>query len=71
MAAVSWTLRCWRISISAGVDYALFSAGGAGQRARMPRAPAPAGAIVIDNTSEFRYEDDVPLVVPEVNGAHA
>ena len=31
-----------------------------------PRAAA-AGCIVIDNTSEFRYEDDIPLVVPEVN----
>jgi aspartate-semialdehyde dehydrogenase len=31
-----------------------------------PKAAA-AGCIVIDNTSEFRYEDDIPLVVPEVN----
>lgn len=49
-----------------GVDYALFSAGAAISRAHVPRARA-AGAIVIDNTSEYRYQDDIPLVVPEVN----
>jgi aspartate-semialdehyde dehydrogenase len=48
------------------VDYALFSAGAAVSREHAPRAAA-AGAIVIDNTSEFRYDDDIPLVVPEVN----
>jgi aspartate-semialdehyde dehydrogenase len=47
----------------------LFSAGGEVSREYAPKAAA-AGCIVIDNTSEFRYEDDVPLVVPEVN-AHA
>jgi aspartate-semialdehyde dehydrogenase len=50
------------------VDYALFSAGGSVSREHAPRAAA-AGAIVIDNTSEFRYQDDIPLVVPEVNGS--
>ncbi len=49
-----------------GVDYALFSAGGSISAAHAPRACA-AGAIVIDNTSEFRYRDEFPLVVPEVN----
>ncbi|MBX3699407.1 MAG: aspartate-semialdehyde dehydrogenase [Dokdonella sp.] len=49
-----------------GVDIAFFSAGGAVSRVHAPRAAA-AGAVVIDNTSEFRYEDDVPLVVAEVN----
>ena len=44
----------------------LFSAGGDVSRAYAPKAAA-AGCIVIDNTSEFRYEDDIPLVVPEVN----
>jgi len=48
---------------------ALFSAGAAASREYVPRAVA-AGCIVIDNTGEFRYRDDVPLVVPEVN-AHA
>jgi len=50
----------------AGVDIALFSAGGSISRVHAPRAAA-AGAMVIDNTSCFRYEDDIPLVVPEVN----
>ena len=50
----------------AGCDFALFSAGAAVSREHAPRAAA-AGCIVIDNTSEFRYRDDVPLVVPEVN----
>jgi len=48
------------------VDYALFSAGGAVSEEYAPKAAA-AGAIVIDNTSAFRYHDDIPLVVPEVN----
>jgi len=51
------------------VDYALFSAGGSVSKEYAPKAAA-AGAIVIDNTSAFRYDDDIPLVVPEVN-AHA
>jgi aspartate-semialdehyde dehydrogenase len=46
----------------------LFSAGGEVSREYAPKAAA-AGCIVIDNTSEFRYEDDIPLVVPEVNAA--
>ncbi|HEV7779084.1 MAG TPA: aspartate-semialdehyde dehydrogenase [Luteibacter sp.] len=49
-----------------GVDIAFFSAGGSVSREHAPRAAA-AGAVVIDNTSEFRYEDDIPLVVSEVN----
>jgi len=53
----------------ADVDYALFSAGGSVSKEHAPRAAA-AGAVVIDNTSAFRYDDDIPLVVPEVN-AHA
>jgi len=48
------------------VDLALFSAGAEVSREYAPQAAA-AGCIVIDNTSEFRYQDDVPLVVPEVN----
>ncbi|CAN5220534.1 aspartate-semialdehyde dehydrogenase [soil metagenome] len=50
----------------AGVDLALFSAGGATSKEWAPRFAA-AGAIVIDNSSAFRYDDDVPLVVAEVN----
>ncbi|NVJ60306.1 MAG: aspartate-semialdehyde dehydrogenase [Gammaproteobacteria bacterium] len=44
----------------------LFSAGGSISKEYAPKA-AEAGCIVIDNTSEFRYHDDIPLVVPEVN----
>jgi aspartate-semialdehyde dehydrogenase len=50
-------------------DIGLFSAGGEISREFAPKAAA-AGCIVIDNTSEFRYQPDIPLVVPEVN-AHA
>lgn len=49
-----------------GIDIAFFSAGGSVSKAHAPRAAA-AGAVVIDNTSEFRYQDDIPLVVSEVN----
>jgi aspartate-semialdehyde dehydrogenase len=47
-------------------DFALFCAGAQVSREYVPRAVA-AGCLVIDNTSEFRYQEDVPLVVPEVN----
>ncbi|HEV7715883.1 MAG TPA: aspartate-semialdehyde dehydrogenase, partial [Steroidobacteraceae bacterium] len=47
-------------------DIGLFSAGAEVSREYAPKAAA-AGCIVIDNTSEFRYQDDIPLVVPEVN----
>lgn len=50
----------------AGIDIAFFSAGGKVSKVHAPRAAA-AGAVVIDNTSEFRYDADVPLVVAEVN----
>jgi len=49
-----------------GVDIAFFSAGGSVSRKHAPRAAA-AGAVVIDNTSEFRYQVDIPLVISEVN----
>ena len=49
-----------------GVDIALFSPGAKVSAVHAPRA-AKAGAIVIDNTSQFRMDPDVPLVVPEVN----
>jgi Aspartate-semialdehyde dehydrogenase len=50
----------------AGVDIALFSAGGDISKEYAPKFAA-AGAVVIDNSSAFRYDDDVPLVVSEVN----
>ena len=49
-----------------GVDIALFSAGGSVSEALAPEA-AKRGAVVIDNTSHFRMDPEVPLVVPEVN----
>ena len=48
------------------IDIAFFSAGSSVSQQYAPIA-ANAGAVVIDNTSEFRYIDDIPLVVPEVN----
>ena len=48
------------------IDIALFSAGGDRSREFAPIA-ARAGAVVIDNSSAFRMEEDVPLVIPEVN----
>jgi aspartate-semialdehyde dehydrogenase len=52
-----------------GIDIALFSPGAKVSAVHAPRAAA-AGAVVIDNTSQFRYDPEIPLVVPEVN-AHA
>jgi len=49
-----------------GVDIALFSAGGATSKALAPRF-AEAGAVVVDNSSAWRMDPDVPLVVSEVN----
>jgi aspartate-semialdehyde dehydrogenase len=49
-----------------GTDIALFSAGGKVSAEHAPRAAA-AGTVVVDNTSQFRYDDDIPLVVSEVN----
>jgi aspartate-semialdehyde dehydrogenase len=49
-----------------GIDIALFSAGGDRSRTYAPAA-VEAGAVVIDNSSAFRMNPDVPLVVPEVN----
>jgi aspartate-semialdehyde dehydrogenase len=49
-----------------GVDIALFSAGGSRSREFGPAAAA-AGALVIDNSSAFRMDPEVPLVIPEIN----
>jgi len=48
------------------VQIGLFSAGGSISAEFAPKAAA-AGCVVIDNTAHFRYDDDIPLVVPEVN----
>jgi aspartate-semialdehyde dehydrogenase len=50
----------------AGIDIGLFSAGASISVEHAPRAAA-AGTVVVDNTSAFRMDEDVPLVVPEVN----
>ncbi len=50
----------------AGIDLALFSAGASISREFAPVA-VKAGAIVVDNSSAFRYDPEVPLVVPEIN----
>ncbi|MGE0373653.1 MAG: aspartate-semialdehyde dehydrogenase, partial [Gammaproteobacteria bacterium] len=49
-----------------GIQIGLFSPGASVSKIHAPRAAA-AGCVVIDNTSQFRYDDDIPLVVPEVN----
>jgi aspartate-semialdehyde dehydrogenase len=64
-----WDVREPSEAAFAGCDIALFSAGAARSRVWGPAAAA-AGAAVIDNSSAWRMDADVPLVVPEVN-AHA
>lgn len=49
-----------------GIHIGLFSPGASVSKVHAPRAAA-AGCVVIDNTSQFRYDADIPLVVPEVN----
>ena len=49
-----------------GVDIALFSAGGDISK-QYRKAVVDAGCVMVDNSSAFRMDDDVPLVVPEVN----
>lgn len=53
-----------------GLDFVLFSASGAVSKALCPAA-AKAGAVAIDNSSAFRMDPEVPLVVPEINGEAA
>lgn len=52
----------------AGLDLALFSAGGSISKEFAPLA-AKAGCVVVDNSSAFRMDDAVPLVIPEINAA--
>ena len=61
-----WKVEELRPESFEGVDIALFSAGGERSREFAPEA-VKRGAVVIDNSSAFRMEPDVPLVVPEVN----
>ncbi len=55
-----------KAGIFQGIDFALFSAG-ASRSKEFAHGAAKQGAVVIDNSSAFRMEPDVPLVVPEVN----
>jgi aspartate-semialdehyde dehydrogenase len=59
-------VRELRADSFAGVEIALFSAGGSRSREFAPHA-VKAGAVVVDNSSAFRMDPDVPLVVPEIN----
>ncbi|MBK7046512.1 MAG: aspartate-semialdehyde dehydrogenase [bacterium] len=61
------TCRAVDAACFAGVDLALFSAGGGPSREWAPVAAA-AGAVVIDNSSAWRQDPDIALVVPEING---
>ncbi len=61
------TVEKLKESSFSGVDIAFFSAGGEVSRRFVPLA-RDAGAIVIDNSSVFRMQPDVPLVIPEING---
>lgn len=72
---VSWGGREWTVAAPGpgafrGVDFALFSAGAERSREWGPRA-ADEGAVVVDNSSAWRMDPEVPLVVPEVNLAAA
>ena len=62
------TLKCKDIETFdwTGVDMALFAIGSGPTKMYAPRA-AKAGCVVIDNSSLYRYEPDIPLIVPEVN----
>jgi aspartate-semialdehyde dehydrogenase len=61
-----WEIQAPRPGVFQGVDVALFSAGADRSKEWGPRA-ADEGAVVIDNSSAFRMDPQVPLVVPEVN----
>jgi aspartate-semialdehyde dehydrogenase len=64
------TIRELTADSFAGIDIALFSAGGGISKEYAPHA-VKAGAVVVDNSSAFRMDPDVPLVVPEINAADA
>lgn len=65
----TWTIQEATPESFEGLDFAIFSAGGSISKALAPEA-AKRGCIVIDNSSAFRMDPNVPLVVPEIN-AHA
>jgi aspartate-semialdehyde dehydrogenase len=63
------TVRAVSAESFAGVDVALFSPGAKASREWAPRA-VEHGAVVVDNSSAFRMDPEVPLVIPEINGDH-
>ncbi len=65
-----WTVQEVSPEGFAGIDVAIFSAGGDASRKWAPVA-AERGAVVIDNSSAWRMDPEVPLVVPEINGQAA
>jgi aspartate-semialdehyde dehydrogenase len=65
-----WTVQAATAQAFKGCDIALFSAGASRSREWAPIA-AEAGTVVIDNSSAWRMDPQVPLVVPEVNGKRA
>ena len=69
-AGRTWPVEDLATASFEGVDVAFFSAGGSRSLEHAPRAAA-AGAVVVDNSSAFRSDPAIPLVVPEVNGETA
>jgi aspartate-semialdehyde dehydrogenase len=72
---IRWRGKDWTVGVPGpgtfeGCDVALFSAGAERSREWAPRA-AEEGATVIDNSSAWRMDPEVPLIVPEVNGHRA
>ncbi len=64
------TIELLKEDVFAGIDLALFSAGASVARIFAPLA-VQAGVVVVDNSSCFRQDENVPLVIPEINGADA
>ena len=62
----SWTIQEATPESFAGLDVCIFSAGG-DQSQRFAQAAVESGCVVIDNSSAFRQDPDVPLVIPEIN----
>lgn len=65
----TWTIKEAKPGAFDGLDYVIFSAGGSTSKALCHEA-VKAGAVAIDNSSVFRMDDSVPLVVPEINAHH-
>ncbi|NBX35451.1 aspartate-semialdehyde dehydrogenase, partial [bacterium] len=65
-AGRDWTVQEAKPEAFAGLDFAIFSAGGSISLALAPEA-VKRGCIVIDNSSAYRMYPDVPLVIPEIN----